>query len=260
MNRLIVGTDTEPFHEPYPVPFLLIDDGELIDTIELPPRRKIIYFDVSKHHFNPLKNLDYKKARDFVSVLDAVFPEGQNTLTKKNSNFVLLNALLDNPTKLSKLIPEPKNTKDTGLTDAYQKIQTLLLSPVLYRVFERATNFPLNATILARLNRAELGDFDCFVLANLLISHYPHQVVIPDFGFYGRLHHTNLIRQNRLIAGVTSLSRVSPELREELLLIPDKVGAKCTAEDAETLAGYSRHRKGSEGYIDLVEQLIKGTA
>ena len=44
--------------------------------------------------------------------------------------------------------------------------------------------------VLAKLDRAELGDFDALVLGLLLMSHFKGQIVVPDFGFYGREAHT----------------------------------------------------------------------
>jgi hypothetical protein len=68
--------------------------------------------------------------------------------------------------------------------------------------------------VLARLDRAVLGDFDAFVIASLLISQFKEQVVIPDFGFYGRQYHTALVRQNRLVAGVNTLAEGKNVLKE----------------------------------------------
>lgn len=247
MNLLLVGDFDLPELDP---PFLLIDDD--ID-IPIPKNRKVTIFDFTKHSFNPLRGMDYLKAREFVSILDAVFPEGENTLTKKNSRFVLLSALLavPKPQRIDKIFY--KQTEENE--DAYQKIQTLLFSPVLQNVLCRPTNFSFSGTILARLNRAELGDFDCFVLGNLLISQYKGQVVLPDFGFYGAPHHTSLIRQNRLIAGVRYLDE-SP-LKNELLLIKDKTGKQCLYKDAETLAQYAGMLPGNNAYNDWVEARIK---
>lgn len=244
MNLLLVGRDK--VLPPLDPPFLLIDDE--ID-LPIPKNRKVTVLDFTKHSFNPLRGMDYKKAREFISVLDAVFPEGENTLTKKTSNFVLLNALLSKTTRLDKLIRP--NKKDASVTDAYQKIQTLLFSPVLDRVLCRPTNFSFDGTILARLNRAELGDFDCFVLGNLLISQYKGQVVIPDFGFYGEKHHTALIRQNRLIAGVNYLDE-SP-LKSELLLM-DKLGQHCLLDDAKVLADYAGIARDTNAYNEFVQR------
>ena len=51
----------------------------------------------------------------------------------------------------------------------------------------------------------ELGDADCLVLGLFLMAYYPGQIVVPDFGFYGRECHISLIRKERLIAGVNFL-------------------------------------------------------
>ncbi len=254
MNKLVVGSDKSAIIEHLPETFLLIDDGPLLDTVPLPPRRKIARLDLSTHSFNPLKDMTYERARDFISVLDAVFPEGAETLTKKASNFALLKAFLvtPRPTKLHRLITPHKN--DTGSLDAHQKIETLLLSPVLKRFLAYPTNFALDGILLARLDRAVLTDFDCFVIANVLISNYPGQVVVPDFGFYGCAFHTSLIRQGRLIAGVNFLDE-SP-LKNSLLLMEDKRARHCTAEDAETLAGFTGKLPGTNEYNDFIQASV----
>jgi hypothetical protein len=250
MNALIVGANKAPILEYAKPPFLFIDDGPLIDELEIPVRKKVTRFDVSQHHFNPLHRMDYLRAREFMAVIDAVFPEGGSTLTKKNANFVLLKALLDKPEYLDTLLKPDK--RDPAKQDAYQKIETLLLSPVLRSVLCKPINFSLRGIVLARLDRAVLGDFDAFVLAWLLISQFKGQVVIPDFGFYGREHHITLIRQNRLVAGVTTLAEVSPVLRQALLTIPDKMGSQATFDDAEELANYSGFERRSRGHTDSI--------
>ena len=254
MNKLIVGTDKTKILEHLPDSFLLIDDGEIIDALSIPKRRKVTRFSPEKSSFNPLKGMGYRKAREFIAVLDAVFPEGESTLTKKASNFTLLNALLDKPTRLDKLIPRPG--KDPGQIDAYQKIQTLLLSPVLEPVLCRPTNFPFDGILLARLDRAKLGDFDCFVFANLLIAQYKGAVVIPDFGFYACDFHTSLIRQNRLIACVNFLDE-APEFRNQLLLIDQKIGRHCTAEDAKALASYAGLTPNTNAFNESVQESME---
>lgn len=64
-------------------------------------------------------------------------------------------------------------------------IEDLLTSPVLRQVLCNATNFPFKrgSVILARLNRAELGDFDALVLGLFLMLYFKGQIVVPDFGF-----------------------------------------------------------------------------
>ena len=66
--------------------------------------------------------------------------------------------------------------------------------------------FLSGGSIIARLDRKELGDDDAKVIANILIAKYKGQIVIEDFGFYAREHHAALIREERLIAGVYTLS------------------------------------------------------
>jgi len=241
MNTLLVGTNKQ-FAEyiDFSSRFLLIDDGPIIDALDVPRGGKITHFDVAKHSFNPLERMDYRRARNFIATVDALFPEGENTLTRKNSNFVLLQALLSKPKALSNLVtPDPK---DPARQDAYQKIQTLLMSPVLRSVLCHDTNFALGKTILARLDRAAIGDFDAFTIASFLVSHFKGQVIIPDFGFYGRAFHTALIRQGRLIAGLNFLAEVPPAMQQTLLTIPQKIAAHAIFDDAEVLARHAGHR------------------
>jgi hypothetical protein len=93
--------------------------------------------------------------------------------------------------------------------------------------------------ILAKVGRAALGDFDALVLGLFLMARFQGQIVVPDFGFYGREAHVSLIREKRLIAGVNTLEELPPKLRQAVLLIKDKQGSGATAEDAETLATYA---------------------
>src|SRR4051794_7902360 len=109
MNALIVGTRKEPVLGYLNRPYLFIDDGELIDAIEVHPDHAVFSFDYKKHSFDPLKDMSFIKAQEFITVLDAIFPEGENTLTKKNSNFALLLSLLKSPQKLEKLIRKKDN-------------------------------------------------------------------------------------------------------------------------------------------------------
>jgi len=249
---LIVGTKKDAILEHLPHTFLLIDDGELIDAYNRPARKAVLDFDVSEHSFNPLKGMNYSRATNFVEVLKAVFPEGENTLTKATFEYQLLAALTSKPTRLATLI------RDTNETQySYQKIQRLLISPILENVLTRPTNISFKGTILARLNRAELGDFDCYVLANLLISQYRGPVIVPDFGFYAHKGHASLIRQDRLIAGINTFDEV-PELKSTLLLIEKKIASHCTAADAEILAQYEGLLPGTNKYNDFIAKSIGG--
>ncbi|MBV9570749.1 MAG: hypothetical protein JO056_05870 [Alphaproteobacteria bacterium] len=251
---LLVGTNKLPILDHLPNTYLLIDDGPIIDSLTVPQRRKIIRFDYNVHRLNPLKGINYRRARDFIGLLDAVFPEGENTITKKNANFVLLKALLSDPERLDRLVYP---STEPAEQDAYQKIQTLLLSPVLNNVLCGPTNFPMKGILIARLNRAELGDFDCFVLGNLLMQFYPGHVVIPDFGFYAVPSHADLIRQGRLTAGLNFLNEVPSQLRNHLLLMEQKIASRATSDDAEVLAVYSGLARGTVAFTDYVQRAIR---
>ena len=71
---------------------------------EIPDIELATVFNPKKHFFNPLKNIDYRKACDLVSIFTALFPSGENTLTKEGVPDVLLEALLEKPKKLSELL------------------------------------------------------------------------------------------------------------------------------------------------------------
>jgi hypothetical protein len=115
MNRLHVG-----FTRQVELPkggFLLIDD-EVRDI----PRSRI--FDPPKHCFNPLKNLEYKKARELAELLYTISPQGENTLTVRNGKRALLKALLE----ADRLDEVEGDEEVSGM------VGDLLASPVLRRV------------------------------------------------------------------------------------------------------------------------------
>lgn len=213
------------------------------DEVPDVPRARI--FDPLKHCFNPLKDIDYKKARELADLLYTISPQGENTLTVRNGKRALLKALLG----------AKRFDRIQGDEEVEGMVGDLLASPLLTRVLCNSTNFSFNpnSVILARINRAELGDFDALVLGLLLTAQYKGQVVIPDFGFYGRDAHIGLVRESRLIAGVNTLAELGPKLRQSVLLIKDKVAAGATAEDAETLAGYARLARGTNGFTSFVD-------
>jgi hypothetical protein len=172
--------------------------------------------------------LDYRKARALADVLYTAFPQGDNTLTVRNGKRALLKALLS-ATRLDKV---DGDEEVTGMVD------DLLQSPVLKSVLCKPTNFSFspNSLILARINRAELGDFDALILGLFLINHFKGQVVVPDFGFYGRETHVSLIRENRLVVGVNFLGELSPKLRNATLLIEYREASGALFDDAVVLA------------------------
>lgn len=244
MNRLHLGTDKTDILKDIHRPFLLVADR----SFKLPGPT----LDLRKDFFNPLHKINYSRASLFVEIINAVFPGGDNTLTKQNSSTILLEALLTKPkpTKLDRLIP---HTKDT--LDAYTKVKRLLLSPILKRFLTNSTSINFNETLVAHLD--DLTRFDRFVIGNFLIANFKGQIVIPDFGFYACDFHADLIRQGRLIAGVNFLEEVPPKLRNALLQIPTKIGRGTTLDDAEKLAGYVGLVRNTNEYNDFLAKCIE---
>jgi len=145
-----------------------------------------------------------------------------------------------------------------GPLEALATVDDILVSPVLRSVLCNPTNFSFNpnSKILARINRAELGDVDALVLGLLLMAHFKGQIVVPDFGFYGRDLHQANIREGRLIAGVNFLGELPPKLRQAALLIDGKVPSGTTLEDAETIAQYEGLVPGMIGFTDFTQEAM----
>jgi hypothetical protein len=257
MNHLLVGTAdmTERLLYLTQSGFLLIDDGPIADAfLEHFPRAKL--FDPSLHSFNPLKGMDYKRARDFAAIVYTASPEGKDTLTVRNGKRALTRLLMANPGRLDRI-----SSSEESDAEALATIGDLLLSPVLRRVLCDTRNvFPFRGpkqSVVAKLDRAALGDFDAFILALLLIGQSQGQIIVPDFGFYGRPLHMSLIRQARLTAGISVLEQLEPKLRQMVLTISDKAGARCTYDDAVVLAAYRGLIPGVENHTTFVQQAIE---
>jgi hypothetical protein len=220
---------------------LLIDD----EAREIPRSR---IFDPLKHCFNPLKDIDYKRARQLAEVLYTLYSQGGDTLTVRNGKRALLKSLMG----------ADRFDRVTGDDEVTGIIGDVLASPVLRQVLCQPTNFSFNprSLVQARINRAELGEFDALVLGLLLIGHAKGQIIVSDFGFYGRDVHSSLVREGRLIAGVNFLAEVPSKLRRSVLLIKDKVPCGTTLEDAEELAGYAGLIRGTNGYNAFVEEAV----
>ena len=233
MNKIYIGT----------TPPELPKGGYLYIHDHIPdiPRSRV--FDPKAHSFNPLQQLTYRRASDLVEIFDALFSRGDSTLTKDTGLDYIAEALEGSPASLEALIPRPDKKSSTGHIWAYGKVQRLLRSPVLKDMLCKRTNFSFNSNsvILARISRAELGDFDALAIGQFLMAHYKGQVVVPDFGFYGRGAHVSLIRENRLIGGVRFLGELPDRLRDSVLLIEDKTVAGALYDDAVLLAKYAGH-------------------
>ena len=226
--------------------FLLIDD-EVRDI----PRARV--FDPTIHSFNPLKDLDYRRACDFLDTLDALFSRGDSTLTKDTGLDYIGDALDRNPRSLVELIPEPDGKSSPGHVWAHGKIKRLLRSPVLRRMLTKPANFSFNprSTIIARVNRAEFGEFDSLAIGLILMSYYKGQLCVPDFGFYAREYHCSVLREQRLIASVNFLAELPPKL-QRMCLLQKTVPSGATFEDAKALADAACLRRGHVEYSDFV--------
>lgn len=247
--KLLVGLGDKTEHLlQTPKPFLLIDDGDIADVFEQQfPRARV--FNPTEHSFNPLRGMDYKGARDFA---DIVFPD-KDLMTYRNGKRALTRMLL----KASRLDHLKGDKSDPPQAEALATVDDLLLSPVLRQVFCNPKNqFSFKGSVIARINRAELGDFDAFILGCLLIGQHKGHIILSDGGFYLRPLHMSLMRQKRLTVAVTTLARLPLTLQHELLTIPDKFGSGCTPADAETLAAFSGFREGQEGHSAFVEKMM----
>jgi hypothetical protein len=247
MNKLYIGLKRDVV--------LPKKGGLIVIADELNPKWRGKKFDPLKHSFNPLAGLDYRKACELVDIIGAMFPGGDETLTKTTGLEFIAEALEGEPTSLDGLIPEPDKKSSTGHIWAYGKIRRILRSPVLKRMLCNPTNFSFNprSVILARVNRAELGEFDATVIGLLLMSQFKGQLVVSDLGFYGRDLHTGLLRENRLIAGVGALDELPPKLRR-LVSTTETVAAGATYEDAERLAMYAGKLRGTNDFNDFVAE------
>jgi hypothetical protein len=199
-------------------------------------------------------HITYRNVREIADILYTVSPQGENTLTVRNGKRALLKMLLDGPERLDKL-PTDYGKTETGPLEALATVDDILVSPVLRRVLCNPTNFSFNpnSKILARIDRAGLGDFDALVLGLLLMAHFKGQLVVPDFGFYGRDLHQAYIREGRLIAGVNFLRELPVKLRQAALLIDEKVPSGRTLEDAEMIAQYAGLVHGANNLKDFVQ-------
>jgi hypothetical protein len=241
MNELHVGFTREVKSHG---PCLFIAD----DVSEVPSKFRPKVFDPVKHHFNPLLGIDKRKAQELAEVIYTIYPEGSTTLTVRKGKWELAPALTS-----AKRLDEVHGTEEVEGV-----MGDLLFNPVVRNVLCGGKQFVFDEkrVIVARLNRREIGDRAALVLGLFLIGHFKGQLVIPDFGFYGREAHVSLIREGRLIAGVNTLAELTPKLRQSVLVIPQKISSGTTYEDAETLAGYSGLARNTNGYNDFVRQAM----
>lgn len=233
---LVVGKNKSPLFKTLPATFLLIGSEHFAS-------RRGTHLDLSRHSLNPLKGMNYKKAVEFIEILNAAYPAGDATLTKETAHFQILKALMSKPQRLSSLVPDTTETRS-----AYQKIERLLLSPILYPFLTAPTNIPLKGVLYADLSN--IPYFDAFIIANLLISNYQGHIIVPDYARYACPFHP----LERMSVGVNFLDEVS--FRNKLLLVKDKIGSQCVPEDAKVLAEFSGVIPGTNAFTDFIHNAV----
>jgi hypothetical protein len=187
-------------------------------------------FDPAKYHFNPLAGIDERKAQELADIVYMIYPQGESTLTVRKGKWELAPALL-----------KAKSLADvTGGEEVTGVLGDLLFNPLVRDCLcgSRQFIFEQDRVIFARLNRAEIGDRAALTIGLFLIASYKGQIVLPDAAFYLRDAHVNLIRENRLIAGVGRLSelRNQEDLRSALLTIKEIEARGAVYPDAVELA------------------------
>jgi hypothetical protein len=252
-SHLYVGTADHDFLQHTKPPFLFVGSGPALDAFrDQFPRAKL--FDIAQHSFNPVRDIDYLQQCAFISIMMEAFPAGESTLTKEGVPDVFFEALAQKPKRLDQLFTGKSD--DPSYLSAQRMVRRILRSPVLSQVLSKPTNFSFKGSVIARIDPAELAEFDALLLAWLLIGQHKGQIVVPDSGLYLRPLHLSLIRQNRLTAGLQTFAEIEDrKLRQALELIPDKQGAGCTYDDAIVLAQYAGLNPGQVSHTEFVQAL-----
>lgn len=265
--------------------FVLIDPtGKLAEaTADRAPVQNTFYLDPSDIGHPPGFNVfasvpeddRHKVAQDIRDFIDALYPQGANTLTRARSSYLLLNSLrllLDNPgstfLSVSRLLTDiPYRTKYLGHStdqlilefwnvefaswdkkdrqaaalDVQTKLGELLSSPIIRNIVgQRHSTFTLDREniVIANLDRAKLGDQTAFLLGSLLISRSKGTVYINDLGFFASDRLAALLQQDRFTVACQYLQELHVKLQQAALSIENKTVFKTTREDAERLAFY----------------------
>jgi hypothetical protein len=243
VNKLCIGLSKE---------IELPKGGFLYIGDEVPDVNGAKIFEPRRHSFDLFKGMNHKRAREISNALYTISPQGENTLTVRNGKRELYKAL-----KKGKRFDRLRFSNDDAGKEAGGAVEDLLESPILRRVLCEPPNFLFNpvSKIVARLNRAELGEDDALALTFLLMVHFKGQIVVLD-GSCLRECHISLVRENRLIAGVNTLNELPPKLRQRLLSV-EKVASGTTFKDAEELADYMcRFPPNTDGYNTFIENMM----
>jgi hypothetical protein len=194
MNFLQVGF--APKHFEYPSGSLVITDEPAIES-----GAKL--YDPAEHGLNPLP-MKYRESREFAA---AAYPD-KDLMAYRNGRRALTRLIM-NADRLDACITS------AAMSTRKRKASWKILCSRRYCGECCASRFRAGSMPEARLLRArkEIGDDDAKIIANIRVSQFKGQIVVEDFGFYAREHHSALIRQERLIAGVYTLSELPEKLR-----------------------------------------------
>lgn len=238
MNFLKIGLAEKQFE--YPKGSLVIADEPIL-------KRGVKVYDPAKHGLNSFP-MEYRQAREFAA---AVFPD-KDLMTYRNGRRALTRLVMN-----AKRLDQISYTRDDDDQEARGVVEDILLSPLLREALRKPIPrwFYSGATVLARLNRKEIGDDDARLIASVLISQFKGQLVVEDFGFYARPFHTALVREDRLMAGVFTLSELDEKLRHMCLLMETEA-AGCTYDDAAELAKYAGYVTGTNAFNSFVERAL----
>ena len=237
MNKLYIGQNND----------IELPSGGFLYIDDTAPRDPLIkVFDPTVHSFNPVQNIEDIRADMLADALYTVFPQGGNTLTVRNGRWDLAPAFLTT-TRLDHFKSESEEA--TNIIKAI-----LFFKTVRHALTGTKHIFPFKkeARICALLDRAKIGEKPALIIAFMLMSFYKGQIIIPDGGFYLRDAHSNLVREERLIAGVRYLSELPLQLRKSVLLIKDKIPSHVLYEDAVTLAELAGYVRDTMGYSDSI--------
>jgi hypothetical protein len=195
MNKLVIGLAEKQFE--YPNGSLVIIDEPIL-------KRVVEVYEPAKHGLNPLP-MEYREAREFAA---AVFPD-KDLMTYRNGRRALTRLVMG-ADRLDRL----EYTRDDD-DQAARGLWRIFSSHLYYG--PRYANQFLGGSIGRHDRRAphrkEIGVEDARIIASILVAQFEEQILIEDFGFYARPFHTALIREDRLIAGVYTLSELDDKLR-----------------------------------------------
>jgi hypothetical protein len=271
MNRLLIGSKDKTdlilqlMRDDLADGFLLIDPtGELaeaaVNTIPKSLIQRTFYFDVTDANhaagFNVLNNVPDDKRHTTIStfktVLNILYSEGANTLTRLRANHLLTTALTNllskSDTTLLHVVEEltdtfpnwDKKDKASSVLDIETRLGDLLAFPLLRNIVgQPRTTFSLEAgkIVIVNLDRAEVGDLTAKFLGLLLATHAKNHVYLNDIDFFATDYLATLFPRNNFTVAARFLPDKNryPDLRQALLGFDDIRTFQVSTRDADEL-------------------------